>query len=63
MDIFRTKKINDIPRIFLYIKKISNLVVRNDNFPAKARKLSIFPTSLDIFDIRQDYILSIYIKS
>ena len=33
-------------------KKISNLVGRNDNFLAKARKLSILPTLLDIFDMR-----------
>ena len=38
------------------ISKISNSVGRNDNFLAKARKLSILPTSLDIFDIRQHYI-------
>ena len=30
------------------ISKISNSVGRNDNFPAKARKLSILPTELDI---------------
>ena len=30
---------------------------RNDNFLAKARKLSILPTLLDIFDARQDYVL------
>ena len=29
---------------------MSNSVGRNDNFLAKARKLSILPTSLDIFD-------------
>ena len=36
---------------------MSNSVGRNDNFLAKARKLSIRPTSLDIFDrpIRQHY--------
>ena len=34
-----------------YIK--NNSVGRNDNFLAKARKLSILQTSLDIFDIRQ----------
>ena len=30
------------------MSKISNLVGRNDNFPAKAQKLSILPTMLDI---------------
>ena len=34
---------------------MSNSVGSNDNFLAKARKLSILPTSLDIFDIRQHY--------
>ena len=41
--------------VLSYIKKISNSVGRNDNFLAKARKLSILPTSLDVFDIRQHY--------
>ena len=36
-------------------------VGRNDNFLAKARKLSILPTSLDIFDIRHHYIRILYI--
>ena len=35
---------------------MSNSVGRNDNFRAKARKLSILPTSLDIFDIRQHFV-------
>ena len=35
-------------------------VGRNDNFLAKTRKLSIFPTSLDIFDIQQHYIHILY---
>ena len=35
---------------------MSNSVGINDNFLAKARKLSILPTSLDIFDLRQHYI-------
>ena len=35
---------------------MSNSIGRNDNFLAKARKLSIFPTSIDIFDIRQHYV-------
>ena len=38
-------------------------VERNDNFLAKARKLSILSTSLDIFDIRQHYIRILYILS
>ena len=38
------------------VSKISSSVGRNDNFLAKARKLSILPTSLDIFDIRQHYV-------
>ena len=40
------------------ISKISNSVGRNDNFLAKAPKLSIVPISLDIFDIRN----TIYIR-
>ena len=43
------------------ISKISNSVGRNDNFLAKARKLSILPTSLDIFDIRQHFIRILYV--
>ena len=42
--------------MYCRISKISNSVGRNDNFQAKARKLSILPTSLDVFDIRQHYI-------
>ena len=38
-----------------YTAKFIHSVGRNDNFLAKARKLSILPTSLDIFDIRQYY--------
>ena len=38
------------------ISKISNEVERNDNFLAKARKLSFLSTELDIFDIRQHYV-------
>ena len=45
------------------MSKISNSVGRNDNFRAKARKLSIVPTSLDIFDIPQHYIRIIYVLS
>ena len=43
------------------MSKISNSVERNDNFLAKARKLSILSTSLNIFDIRQHYIRILYI--
>ena len=43
------------------MSKISNSVGRNDNFLAKARKLSILPTSLGIFDIRQHFIRNLYI--
>ena len=43
------------------IEKISNSVGRNDHFLAKARKLPILPTSLDIFYIRQYYIRILYI--
>ena len=44
-------------------KKKSNSVGRNDNFLAKARKLSVLPTSLDNFDIRQCCIRILYILS
>ena len=37
-----------------------NPVGRNDNFLAKARKLSFLQISLDIFDIRQHYIRILY---
>ena len=33
------------------------------NFLDKARKLSILPTSLDIFDIRQHYVRILYIDT
>ena len=46
--------------VLSYIK-IPNSVERNDNFLAEARKLSILPTSLDIFDIRQHYIRILYV--
>ena len=39
-----------------------NSVGRNDNFLAKAGKLSILPTSLDIFDVQQHYIRILYIS-
>ena len=44
------------------MSKMSNSVGRKDNFLAKAKKLSILPTSLDIFDIRQHYIRILYIS-
>ena len=44
------------------MSKISNSVERKDNFLAKARKLSILPTSLDTFDIRQLYIRILYLS-
>ena len=40
---------------------MSNSVGRNDNFLAKAQKLSILPTSSDVFDIRQHYIRILYL--
>ena len=43
------------------MSKISNSAGRNDHFLAKARKLSVLPTSLDIFDIRQHYMRILYI--
>ena len=39
---------------------MSNSVGRNDNFLAKARKLSVLPTLLDSFDIRQNYVRILY---
>ena len=54
-------KINRIRTKRCRTSKISNSVERNDNFLAKARKLSILSTSLDIFDIRQHYIRILYI--
>ena len=41
---------------------MSNSVGRNDNFLAKARKLSFLLTSLDIFDIRQHNTRIVYIQ-
>ena len=52
----RRWKINRIRTYCCRISKISNSVGTNDNFLAKARKLSFLPTSLHIFDIRQHYI-------
>ena len=57
----RRWKINRILTWCCRISKISNSVERNDNFLAKARKLSILSTSLDIFDIQQHYIRILYI--
>ena len=42
------------------MSKISNSVGRNDNFLSKAEKLSILPTSLDVFDIQQHFIGILY---
>ena len=39
---------------------MSNSVGRKDNVLAKARKLLILPTSLDIFEIRQHYVRVLY---
>ena len=44
------------------MSKISNEVVRIDNFRALARKLSFLPTELDIFDIRQHYVRSLFLS-
>ena len=57
----RRSKINRIRTSCCRISKISNSVWRTDNFRPKARKLSILPTSLDIFDIRQHYVCILYI--
>ena len=43
------------------ISEISNSVGRNYNFLAKVRKLSTLPTSLDILDIRQNFIRILYL--
>ena len=59
----RRWKINRIHTQCCRISKISNSIGRNDNFLAKARKLSVLPTSLDIFDIRQHSIRILYISS
>ena len=48
-------------RIYCWrISNISNSVGRNDKFLAKARKLSILPTELDIFDGNSIYVFSTY---
>ena len=41
---------------------MSNEIRRNDNFLAKARKLSILLISLDVFVIRQHYVRILYIS-
>ena len=57
-------KINKIRTKCYCISKISNSVGRNDTFLAKARKLSIFPTSLDILIYGNTvYVFSIYVTS
>ena len=40
---------------------MSNELGRIDNFPALARKLSFFPTELDIFDIQQHFVRILFI--
>ena len=45
--------------VFVY-QKISNSVGRNDDFIAKAGKLSILQTLLDIFYIRQHYVCILF---
>ena len=52
----RSWKINSIGTRCCRTSKISNWIGRIDNFLAKARKLSILPTELDISDIRQHYV-------
>ena len=44
-------------------KKKSKSIGRNDNFLVKARKLSILPTLLDIFDIRQHFVHILYMTN
>ena len=44
------------------VSKISKSVGRNDNFLAKAWKLSILPTESDIFDIRQHSVRILYMS-
>ena len=58
----RRWKINRIRTFCCRISKISNSVGRNDNFRAKARKLSILPKSSDNFYIRQHYIRILYLS-
>ena len=47
--------------IYMYLSKISNEARRINNFQGLARKLSLLPTKLDIFDIRQNYICILFI--
>ena len=47
-------------KVLLYIK-ISNKVGRFDNFRDLARKLSFLPNELDIFDILQHFICTLFI--
>ena len=64
----RNDKINksDVESYIEYVlsvavyQKYLNEIGRDDNFLAKTRKLSILPTSLDIFDIRQHYVRILY---
>ena len=57
---FPEKKIEYIHSVVVYEKYLTIKFGRNDNFLAKARKLSIVPTLLDIFDIQQHYIHILY---
>ena len=43
------------------MSKISTSVRGNENFLAKTRKLPTLPTSLDIFDIKKQYIRILYL--
>ena len=44
------------------MKYVYNVVVCKKYLAAKARKLSILPTLLNIFDIRQHYICILYLR-
>ena len=57
----KRRKIKKIRTWCCRISKISNSVGRNDKFLAKTQKLSVLPTSLDIFDIGQHYIRILYL--
>ena len=57
----RRCKIKRIRSHHCRLSKISDSVGRNDNFLAKARKLSILPTELDISYIWQHYIRIFYV--
>ena len=51
--------------IIIFLPRLENYqfsMGRNDNFLTKAKKLSVLPTELDIFDIQQQYIHILYIR-